>query len=109
MPSESSEGLLSRDGLGGNSKPDLKNGGLISGIGMFDPAVSSATSVAAEEGACDEELTAIGWPPAPLVRTTSTSSAGSAEAEESEVGALFFEYLEPDCVPGECVIGYKKC
>lgn len=85
MPTDSSDGLLGRDGLVGGAKTDVKNGGLLPQMNMFDPPVPTVP-VAPGEGdrPCDDDL-AVGWSPAPLVRTASTSSAGSAEADESEV------------------------
>lgn len=89
MPEDASEGLLGEDDLMGKSQPDVKNNGLISELSMFDPSGSTASATGGDgEGAGDEELGTMSWPPVPLVRTTSNSSAGSAEAEESEVGTL---------------------
>lgn len=86
MSGDAAEGLLNHEGLVGNAKPDAKNGGLMPDLNMFDAPVSNTgPAVAGGEGTCDDDLTTVGWPPGPIVRATSTSSAGSAEAEESEV------------------------
>lgn len=86
MPDDAPEGLLREDGLMGNAHPDVKSSGLISELSMFDPSGSAASAGGGDgEGPGDEDLGPMSWPPVSLVRTTSNSSAGSAEAEESEV------------------------
>lgn len=86
MAEDGPEGPLEQANLMGSAQPDAKPDGLMPELAIFGASGSASSAGGGEaEGAGDEDLGAMGWSPVPLVRTTSTSSAGSAEAEESEV------------------------
>lgn len=87
MPEELSEGVLKQGSVMGSAQPDVKPDGLMPELAMFGASGPPGSGGAGETegGAGDEDLGPMGWSPVPLVRTTSNSSAGSAEGEESEV------------------------